>query len=64
MLVTNDKKAFTYTKTISRLVILYLGKKDKTLFRQDLSRYTSTTLFGNKNNLNHTWILITIKVLK
>ena len=63
MLVTGDKKAFTYTKTISRLVILYLSKKDKTLFRQDLSRHTSTTLFGNKN-LNHTWILITIKVLK
>ena len=31
MLVTEDKKAFTYTKTISRLVILYLSKKDKTL---------------------------------
>ena len=43
MLVTGDKKAFTYTKTISRLVILYLSKKDKTLFRQDLSRYTLTT---------------------
>ena len=63
MLVTNDKKAFTYTKTISRLVILYLSKKDKTLFRQDLSRHTLTTLFGNKN-LNHTWILITINVLR